>query len=175
VNLMPFSERKETRVKSRVIVNGVDSTELDVKHGLSRCKWLEQFSRLREKYSVLALELVRCDRLKNQQGLLKALWSETCVVIILAGPMSLESGYCGRVRALAGARPGVVALGNVPRQELGALFRSVDVHILPSWTETTVPLEIIEVQNGEYVGEDDIERVEDVYGRTKSVEGETPQ
>jgi mannose-1-phosphate guanylyltransferase/mannose-6-phosphate isomerase len=28
-----------------------------------------------------------------------------------------------------------------------------------------VPLEIIEVQNGEYVGEDDIIRVEDVYGR----------
>jgi mannose-1-phosphate guanylyltransferase/mannose-6-phosphate isomerase len=36
-----------------------------------------------------------------------------------------------------------------------------------------VPLEIIEVQNGEYVGEDDIERVEDVYGRTTGVEGET--
>jgi len=28
-----------------------------------------------------------------------------------------------------------------------------------------IPLEIIEVQNGEYVGEDDIERVEDKYGR----------
>jgi mannose-1-phosphate guanylyltransferase/mannose-6-phosphate isomerase len=28
-----------------------------------------------------------------------------------------------------------------------------------------VPLEIIEVQSGEYVGEDDIKRVEDVYGR----------
>lgn len=28
-----------------------------------------------------------------------------------------------------------------------------------------VPLEIIEVQNGEYVGEDDIVRVEDIYGR----------
>jgi mannose-1-phosphate guanylyltransferase/mannose-6-phosphate isomerase len=30
-----------------------------------------------------------------------------------------------------------------------------------------VPLEIIEVQNGEYVGEDDIVRVDDVYGRHK--------
>lgn len=30
-----------------------------------------------------------------------------------------------------------------------------------------VPLEIIEVQNGEYVDEDDITRVEDVYGRKK--------
>lgn len=28
-----------------------------------------------------------------------------------------------------------------------------------------VPLEIIEVQNGEYVGEDDIERIDDAYGR----------
>lgn len=31
-----------------------------------------------------------------------------------------------------------------------------------------VPLEIIEVQNGEYVGEDDIKRIEDVYGRTET-------
>jgi mannose-1-phosphate guanylyltransferase/mannose-6-phosphate isomerase len=30
-----------------------------------------------------------------------------------------------------------------------------------------VPLEMIEVQNGEYVGEDDIVRLDDVYGRTK--------
>ncbi len=30
-----------------------------------------------------------------------------------------------------------------------------------------VPLEIIEVQNGEYVGEDDIVRIDDVYGRNK--------
>ncbi len=30
-----------------------------------------------------------------------------------------------------------------------------------------VPLEIIEVQNGEYVGEDDIMRVDDIYGRNK--------
>jgi mannose-1-phosphate guanylyltransferase/mannose-6-phosphate isomerase len=28
-----------------------------------------------------------------------------------------------------------------------------------------IPLEIIEVQNGEYVGEDDIERIDDAYGR----------
>jgi mannose-1-phosphate guanylyltransferase/mannose-6-phosphate isomerase len=32
-----------------------------------------------------------------------------------------------------------------------------------------VPLEIIEVQNGEYVGEDDIVRLDDVYGRTKKL------
>ena len=31
-----------------------------------------------------------------------------------------------------------------------------------------IPLEIIEVQNGEYVGEDDIVRIDDVYGRQKS-------
>jgi mannose-1-phosphate guanylyltransferase/mannose-6-phosphate isomerase len=31
-----------------------------------------------------------------------------------------------------------------------------------------VPLEIIEVQNGEYVGEDDIVRVDDIYGRNSA-------
>lgn len=30
-----------------------------------------------------------------------------------------------------------------------------------------LPLEIIEVQNGEYLGEDDIKRFDDIYGRTK--------
>jgi mannose-1-phosphate guanylyltransferase / mannose-6-phosphate isomerase len=30
----------------------------------------------------------------------------------------------------------------------------------------TEPLEIIEVQSGSYLGEDDIERLEDRYGRT---------
>jgi mannose-1-phosphate guanylyltransferase/mannose-6-phosphate isomerase len=29
-----------------------------------------------------------------------------------------------------------------------------------------IPLEIIEVQSGSYLGEDDIERLEDIYGRT---------
>ena len=32
-----------------------------------------------------------------------------------------------------------------------------------------IPLEIIEVQSGSYLGEDDIERFEDVYGRTDDV------
>jgi mannose-1-phosphate guanylyltransferase/mannose-6-phosphate isomerase len=32
------------------------------------------------------------------------------------------------------------------------------------------PLEIIEVQSGEYVGEDDIVRVEDSYGRKTGME-----
>jgi mannose-1-phosphate guanylyltransferase / mannose-6-phosphate isomerase len=31
---------------------------------------------------------------------------------------------------------------------------------------TTEPVEIIEVQSGDYLGEDDIVRLEDVYGRT---------
>jgi mannose-6-phosphate isomerase-like protein (cupin superfamily) len=31
--------------------------------------------------------------------------------------------------------------------------------------KTKIPLEIIEVQSGSYLGEDDIERLEDVYGR----------
>ena len=29
------------------------------------------------------------------------------------------------------------------------------------------PLHVVEVQTGDYVGEDDIERFEDIYGRTK--------
>ena len=38
-----------------------------------------------------------------------------------------------------------------------------ELHRLSNSEKT--PLEIIEVQSGEYLGEDDIERVEDNYGR----------
>ncbi|MDF3932603.1 mannose-1-phosphate guanylyltransferase/mannose-6-phosphate isomerase [Pseudomonas citronellolis] len=34
-----------------------------------------------------------------------------------------------------------------------------------------IPLEIIEVQSGSYLGEDDIERIEDVYGRSAPIAG----
>jgi mannose-1-phosphate guanylyltransferase/mannose-6-phosphate isomerase len=33
-----------------------------------------------------------------------------------------------------------------------------------------IPLEVIEVQSGSYLGEDDIERLEDVYGRNQQVQ-----
>jgi mannose-1-phosphate guanylyltransferase/mannose-6-phosphate isomerase len=33
-----------------------------------------------------------------------------------------------------------------------------------------IPLEIIEVQSGSYLGEDDIQRFEDIYGRTAPIE-----
>jgi len=37
------------------------------------------------------------------------------------------------------------------------------VHCLAN--ETDAPLHLVEVQSGSYLGEDDIERLEDVYGR----------
>ncbi|KPB70362.1 Mannose-1-phosphate guanylyltransferase [Pseudomonas syringae pv. maculicola] len=33
-----------------------------------------------------------------------------------------------------------------------------------------IPLEIIEVQSSSYLGEDDIERFEDIYGRSNALE-----
>ena len=40
-----------------------------------------------------------------------------------------------------------------------------EVHCLAN--PGTIPLEIIEVQTGSYLGEDDIVRFEDTYGRTE--------
>ena len=36
-----------------------------------------------------------------------------------------------------------------------------------------IPLELIEVQSGSYLGEDDIVRFDDVYGRSEEAGGET--
>jgi mannose-6-phosphate isomerase-like protein (cupin superfamily) len=38
------------------------------------------------------------------------------------------------------------------------------VHCLAN--ETTSPLHLVEVQSGSYLGEDDIERLDDIYGRS---------
>ena len=37
--------------------------------------------------------------------------------------------------------------------------------VIKNCYKKNIPLEIIEVQSGEYLGEDDIERIEDNYGR----------
>ena len=37
------------------------------------------------------------------------------------------------------------------------------VHFLAN--ESSLPLKLVEVQSGSYLGEDDIERLEDIYGR----------
>ncbi len=42
-------------------------------------------------------------------------------------------------------------------------IKKEEVHSLEN--ETSVPLEIIEIQTGNYFGEDDIVRLEDIYGR----------
>ena len=51
--------------------------------------------------------------------------------------------------------------------EIGALCheRGVIFHTDATQCPGKVPLEIIEVQSGSYLGEDDIERFEDRYGR----------
>jgi hypothetical protein len=40
----------------------------------------------------------------------------------------------------------------------------------PARNPDKIPLKIIEVQSGSYLGEDDIERFEDIYGRSTPVE-----
>lgn len=40
------------------------------------------------------------------------------------------------------------------------------VHSLANHTQK--PLHLIEVQSGSYLGEDDIERLEDIYGRSEN-------
>jgi glycosyltransferase involved in cell wall biosynthesis len=137
VKLMRREDQPETRAKCRVVVNGVSSDELDAGLGIDKCPWGDAVARLKDAYPTVVLELARCDRLKNQVGLLQALWTDPSVGIILAGPIGARSQYCKRVRSLAAARPGILLLDTVPRQEVGALLRAADVHILPSWQETT--------------------------------------
>jgi glycosyltransferase involved in cell wall biosynthesis len=137
VALMCHEEQSETRAKCRVVVNGICADELDTGLSFDNCSWRDAVAQLKDTYPTVVLELARCDRLKNQVGLLEALWDDASVGIILAGPIGARSRYGKRVQSLADSRPGVLLLDTVPRQEVGALLRAADVHILPSWQETT--------------------------------------
>lgn len=137
VALMSHEEQPETRAKTRVVVNGISAEQLDTGLGADACSWGDAVARLKDAYPTVVLELARCDRLKNQIGLLQALWADSSIGIILAGPIGARSRYCKRVRSLATSRPGVLLLDTVPRQEVGALLRVADAHVLPSWQETT--------------------------------------
>ena len=59
--------------------------------------------------------------------------------------------------------PEIEALLTLPLVDL--IWQAQSVHRLAN--PGTIPLEIIEVQSGSYLGEDDIVRVEDTYGRAK--------
>lgn len=135
-NIVP-KLRQTVVAKSYPIVNGVDTAELDdepkdIEHRL----WYRDLRTMRDRYSTMVLEVARCDYLKNQAGLIRALWHDRSAGIVLAGPMNNSGRYTAALKRLAEERGGVLFLGNVSREDLGFLYRFADVHVLPSWRET---------------------------------------
>lgn len=68
----------------------------------------------------------------------------------------------------------IAGTGRLTLDDKEIIFRENESTYIPSGTRHRlenpgkIPLAIIEVQNGQYLGEDDIVRFDDVYGRTES-------
>jgi glycosyltransferase involved in cell wall biosynthesis len=91
-----------------------------------------------EKYGVngFVLEVARIQSAKNQAGLILALFDLDIPIVFVGQPSPYESDYVNRCHKLAEQRGKVYFTGPLPPHELGSIYASAAVHVLPSWRET---------------------------------------
>jgi glycosyltransferase involved in cell wall biosynthesis len=87
----------------------------------------------REKGLVLCVG--RIEGLKNQRTLIRALNGTEFKVMIIGSASANHMGYYEACRAAAA--PNISFAGPMSQQELAALYSRAQVHVLPSWFETT--------------------------------------
>lgn len=81
--------------------------------------------------------VARIEGRKNQLNLIEAVCG-TDMTLVLAGPATAnQSRYIQRVKDAAASADNVHILGAVTAQEKAWLYELADVHVLPSWMETT--------------------------------------
>jgi glycosyltransferase involved in cell wall biosynthesis len=92
----------------------------------------------REKYgdNGIVLEVARIQSAKNQAGLIQALFDLDIPIVFVGQPSPYEPDYVERCHELANKRGRVYFTGPLPPHELGSIYASAAVHVLPSWRET---------------------------------------
>ena len=88
------------------------------------------------------------------------------IIVYPNSQLSLQSHNHRSAHWLIVAGEGTVTLGNkqIKLQKDGVVYIPVkEKHRMSNFTD--LPITFIEVQNGDYLGEDDIIRYEDIYGR----------
>jgi glycosyltransferase involved in cell wall biosynthesis len=127
--LLPNSQSEADRIRStlgvttpiRVVHNGFDDRIFSPPDGAVERRGVACVARLEPH--------------KNQLELIRALRRIAAPLTLVGDDHPHHSSYAARCRAAAG--PDVIFRSGLTQEELAELFRTVAVHVLPSWFETT--------------------------------------
>jgi glycosyltransferase involved in cell wall biosynthesis len=117
-------------LRSTVVYSGVDG---------------KRFSQVRRPGGVVydrlgirdyVLQVARISPIKNQKGLIEALWGLPIPIVLIGQESPYHPGYAAECRQLAARRENVFFLGQLPQTELPDVYATAAVHVLPSWRET---------------------------------------
>lgn len=91
-----------------------------------------------EKYGVrdFVLEVGAISPVKNQLGLIEALYDLPVPLVFVGQPAAAMPEYAEICRARATGRGNVIFIDRLPHEELPGIYALAAVHALPSWRET---------------------------------------
>jgi glycosyltransferase involved in cell wall biosynthesis len=116
--------------KSDVIPNGIDPAHYARPPQRSQA-FLAQYG-----VQEFVLQVGTLNPVKNQLGLIEALWDLPVPIVIIGQNQAAAGDYGSRLRVRAAARGNVTFVDRLPYEELPGIFALASVHALPSWRET---------------------------------------
>ena len=116
--------------KVDIVPNGVDINLFDPAPEPSRM--------FQEKYRVrdFVLEVGAISPVKNQLGLIKALYDLPIPIVFIGQPTPAMPEYAALCKARGAERGDVIFIDSLPHQELPGIYALAAVHAMPSWRET---------------------------------------
>lgn len=73
---------------------------------------------------------------KNQLGLMKALYDLPLPILFVGRPIASTTDYAEQCKAFARERGNVTFIDRIPHEQLPNIYATASVHVLPSWRET---------------------------------------
>jgi glycosyltransferase involved in cell wall biosynthesis len=125
-----FNLNGDFQAKVDVVPNGIDPALYDPAPAPSE-QFLAQHG-LRD----FVLEVGAISPVKNQLGLIRALWDVPVPLVFIGKPAEAMPEYAEQCRALGAQRGKTLFLERMPHDELPGVYALARVHALPSWRET---------------------------------------
>lgn len=121
---------RSLHARTTVVSNGIDRALFDPPPAAGT--WLP------ERYGVsdFVLEVGAVSPVKNQLGLIRALYDLNKPIVIVGQPAAAMPEYAEQCKALGAQRGNVIFIERVPHEELPSIYALAAVHVLPSWRET---------------------------------------
>jgi glycosyltransferase involved in cell wall biosynthesis len=142
VRVLPNSQSEADLLKATFALNGTFQTKVDVvPNGIDPAQY-DPLPQPSEKFLAqyglrdFVIEVGRISPVKNQLGVIEALWDVPVPLVFIGQPEPAAPEYAERCQALGARRGNVTFIERMPHAELPGVYALAKVHVLPSWRET---------------------------------------